>query len=134
MKSLKSPVVGSVPKTLIFTQTKDMAWKVFHLLRLAAVNKSYVGMYHASQTQQTKLATQEAFSSVPSDLRCLVATIAFGMVCAQILSCTFIIIICFQGMDIPDVEIVVVYGLPKTASQLYQVVMLAVFKCTAVIG
>lgn len=42
--------------------------------------------------------------------------------------------ICFQGMDIPDVEIVVVYGLPKTASQLYQVVMLAVFKCTAVIG
>ena len=81
-------------------------------------------MYHASQTQQTKLATQEAFSSVPSDLRCLVAA---GMVCAQTLSCTFIII-CFQGIDIPDVEIVVVYGLPKTASQLYQVVMLAVFK------
>ena len=62
------------------------------------------------------------------------ATIAFGMVCAQTLSCTFIIIICFQGMDIPDVEIVVVYGLPKTASQLYQVVMLAIFKCTAMIG
>ena len=25
-------------------------------------------------------------------------------------------------MDIPDVEIVVVYGVPETASQLYQVV------------
>ena len=60
--------IASVPKTLIFTQTKDMAWEVFHLLHLAAVNKSYVGMYHASQTQQTKLATQEVFSSVPSDL------------------------------------------------------------------
>jgi hypothetical protein len=37
-------------------------------------------------------------------------------------------------MDIPDVEIVVVYGLPKTAAQLYQVVILAVFKCNIVIG
>ncbi len=47
--------------------------------------------------------------------------------------CMFIII-CFQGMDIPDVEIVVVYGLPKTAAQLYQVVKLAIIKCNVVIG
>ena len=45
--SLKSPLPSNVPKTLVFTQTRDMAWNVFHMLRLATVNKSYVGMYHA---------------------------------------------------------------------------------------
>lgn len=83
VQALKSPLPDSVPKTLVFTQTKDIAWKVFHMLHLAAVNKRYVGMYHASQAQRTKLSIQQAFSSVSSDLRCLMATIAFGMVCAQ---------------------------------------------------
>lgn len=31
----------------------------------------------------------------------------------------------FQGIDIPDIEVVVVYGSPKTATQLYQVVKCA---------
>ena len=33
----------------------------------------------------------------------------------------------FQGMDIADVEVVVVYGILKTAAQLYQVATLAIF-------
>ena len=69
-----------MPKTILFTQTKDVACKIAHTLQLSAA-KNYVGVYHASLTQHTKRAIQDAFSSAGSSLRCLVATVAFGMVC-----------------------------------------------------
>lgn len=81
MKSLKSRLPDSIPKTLVFTQTKNLACKVYRTLHQSAINKDYVGMYHADQTKQTKSLMQQAFSGAHSSMRCLVATIAFGMVC-----------------------------------------------------
>ena len=74
-----------MPKTLVFAQTKDQAWKIFHMLRGASTKKEYVGMYHASISQNTKTALQYLFKNDHSTLRCLVATVAFGMVCARYL-------------------------------------------------
>ena len=70
-----------MPKTIIFTQSKDLACKIAYTLQQSAAKKNYVGVYHASLTQHTKCAIQEGFSSATSSLRCLVATVAFGMVC-----------------------------------------------------
>ena len=70
-----------MPKTIIFTRSKDLACKIAYTLQQSAVKKNYVGVYHASLTQHTKRVIQEGFSSATSSLRCLVATVAFGMVC-----------------------------------------------------
>ena len=59
-------------------------------------------MYHASLTERSKREIYIRFSSRSSQLRCLVATIAFGMVW----TCTKIeikIVLNVQGVDIPDV-------------------------------
>ena len=80
LQALKSSTPDGMPKTIIFTQTKDMACKLVYMLQRAATKTSYVDVYHASLTQRTKCAIQDAFSSARSGLRCLVATIAFGMV------------------------------------------------------
>ena len=36
---------------------------------------------------------------------------------------TFNLFSILKGMDIPDIELVVVYGSPKTTSELYQVLV-----------
>ena len=77
---LKSPLPSSVPKTLIFTQTKNIACKIYAWLSQCAGTKTYVNMYHASLTHTTKAHIQEEFSSPNTRLRCLVSTVAFGMV------------------------------------------------------
>lgn len=100
---LKEGPLSHIPKTIVFCKTKNICSKVYCCLSKTARDKSSVSMYHASLTQATKAQVHENFKS-GSQLRCLAATIAFGM-----------------GMDIPDVELVVVYGLPDTACQLYQV-------------
>ena len=38
-------------------------------------------MYHASLTRSNKLSIQQEFGRADSSFRCLVATIAFGLVC-----------------------------------------------------
>ena len=79
-------------------------------------SESHIGFYHANLTQETKLCT---YQSASSSIKCLVATMAFGIV-----SCEYIIIheifiswhIC-QG-----------YGYPRcwwSVSQLYQVLSFA---------
>ena len=115
-----------IPKTIIFSHTKDQVYKVFSLLSMSAKHKHSVSMYHASQSVEAKHFIQSTFRSPSSELRCLSATIAFGMV--GIYLCTLIVKkntshlpLLMQGMDIPDVELVVVNGLPETLSQLYQV-------------
>ena len=84
-------------------------------------------MFHASLTQDTKKTIVENFQSRNSPLRFLVATVAFGMVC-KLHGHTLLMLPrqgsfypFSQGMDIPDIEIVVVYGVPDTVSQFYQV-------------
>ena len=77
---LTSLLPSSVPKTLIFTQTKNIACKMYGWLSQCAATKTCVNMYHASLTHTTKTLIQEEFSSPQADLRCLVSTVAFGMV------------------------------------------------------
>ena len=77
---LTSPRPLSVPKTLIFTQNKNIACKLYVWLSQCAATKTCVNMYHASLTHTTKAHIQEEFSSAHASLRCLVSTVAFGMV------------------------------------------------------
>ena len=68
------------PKTIIFVQTKAIACKIFSLLKAATLSvPSRVDMYHASNTESTKAQVRRNFSG-HTQLRCLVSTIAFGMV------------------------------------------------------
>lgn len=79
-----------IPKTIIYCQTKDNACKVFSFLKKASKAKHAVGVYHASLSELHKTFVQTTFQSSTSELRCLVATVAFGMVCknkSQPLSC-----------------------------------------------
>ena len=73
----------SIPKTIVFTQTKTMACKVYGYLVKCAKDKQYVSMYHADITRPTKEYLQHALAA-DTKLRCLVATIAFGMVIIHI--------------------------------------------------
>ena len=100
-----------------------MAWKIYSHLLGEGVCRNNIEIYHASLTLQTKSRVYRAFRNSSSCIRCLIATVAFGMVCFA-LNCdhhfkmhTYFL----KGMDIPDIEIVCVYGCPKTISQLYQV-------------
>lgn len=76
---LKTQPASLIPKTLIFTRTKNVACKLYKWLSQSAAEKQYVSMYHASLTTTTKTYLQEKFRK-QSNLRCLIATIAFGMV------------------------------------------------------
>ena len=69
-----------IPKTIVYVQTKDMAWKVFHFLEQTAAKRCYVGMYHANLTSHTKSVVYQDFRGSSSSLRCLLATVTFGMV------------------------------------------------------
>ena len=106
---------------IIFCQSKEAAVKVYRFLSGSAYRKESVSMFHASLTQNTK---QERFQSSTCTFRCLVATVAFGMVCIFISSHWFLLSLlqhvpaCLsQGMDIVDIELVVVYSTPDTPSQ-----------------
>ena len=69
-----------IPKTIIYVATKNMAWKVYSTLHREAAKRCYVSVYHADLTSHTKSAIYREFKSSGSSLRCLVATVAFGMV------------------------------------------------------
>lgn len=130
LRTYKHP--KEVPKTLIFCQTKDAVCKVYKLLSKADCTGKLVSMFHASLTQATKSHMQHSFQSSSSGLRCLAATVAFGMVGPLIVYYNSLVatpfIFLFQGIDIPDVELVIVHGVPDTMAQLYQV------QCTTSFG
>lgn len=75
----RASVAEEVPKTIVFCRTKNDSSKVYRFLHKSAHNKHAVSMYHSSLTQATKIQVQDNFKS-GSQLRCLSATIAFGMV------------------------------------------------------
>lgn len=52
---------------------------------LSCYQKDRIGMYHASLTKETRQHTYMLFRDPDSQLRCIIATIAFGMVSALIL-------------------------------------------------
>lgn len=70
---------SSGPKMIIYTLTKNAACKVYEMLSKSVHSKQCVGMYHASLTPATKTHIYEEFQK-NGTLRCLVSTIAFGMV------------------------------------------------------
>ena len=70
----------SVPKTVIFFETKKQAVEGFVFLQKSAAQRHYVGAYHASLTEESKFFVRQNFSSRTTEMRCLCATVAFGMV------------------------------------------------------
>ena len=72
---------AQIPKCIVYTQTKNSACKVYGFLAASAHNRKSVGLYHANITKSNKVMTHSEFSKADSDLRCLVATVAFGLVC-----------------------------------------------------
>ena len=121
------------PKTVILCQRKEAVSNIYKHLKKVAQVPHMVTMFHASLREETKKAVYTEFSSTTTTLRCLVATIAFGLVSTI---CIFInghheyiiLILYMQGIDIPDISLVVVYGLPKNLSQFYQVGVLSFAK------
>ena len=77
---MRGPSPENFPKTLIFCKTKTQCVKVYTLLRSMSAHKGLVSMYHATLSEETKAFLYRHFSARQSDLRCLVCTIAFGMV------------------------------------------------------
>ena len=111
--------VSEVPKTIIFTPTKNEACNVYSHLNSASCMKGTVGMYHANLTTHNKALVHDQFKR--GIMRILVATVAYGMVCRLILTHNKIDIITFTCMDILNIQLVVVYGPSSTLTQLDQV-------------
>lgn len=65
-----------VPKTIIFCHTKEITCKVYEFLVRASPKRDYVAMYHANLT--TEKNVYDNFKT--GQIRCISATIAFGMV------------------------------------------------------
>ena len=64
---------SSLPKTVIFCSKKETASSVYRFLHCS--DKSSVTMYHASTDKEG------CIQWIVSHIRCLVSTLAFGMVC-----------------------------------------------------
>ena len=77
---LTSSDPNSIPKTIIFFNTKALVLRAYTYLRNQAYQKHYVGAYHSSLTDETKQFISHSFSSSTAEMRCLCSTIAFGMV------------------------------------------------------
>ena len=92
LRSAKCP--QDFPKTLIFCQTKEITSKIYTYL--SCYQRDRTGMYHASLTKETRQHTYRLYRDPGSQLRCIVATIAFGMVRKSItISCVvFKFIVC----------------------------------------
>jgi superfamily II DNA helicase RecQ len=75
---LKDP--KNMPKTVVFCRTKNVAARIYYFLSKEAASRECVSMFHASLTDETKASVYRTFSSSNSVIRCLCATVAFGMV------------------------------------------------------
>jgi hypothetical protein len=89
------------------------ACKVYHFLKAASTNKQCVGVYHADLTSSTKHSTYLEFSSSTSDLGCLVAAVAFGMVCMHMILYN---VYCSSLRTFSSL-----WNIPRTVAQLYKV-------------
>lgn len=76
VSTAKSP--ADIPKTIIFAPTKTSVCKIYSMLAKHSVDNKYIRMFHASLTPSTKAVCVVDFKS--GRIRCLVSTIAFGMV------------------------------------------------------
>ena len=81
MKNYHSP--ENFPKTLVFCKMKMQCVKIYMMFRKMASHEGLISMYHATLSEETKSFLHHHFIDRQSDLRCLVCTIAFGMVISQ---------------------------------------------------
>ena len=79
-RCLNSNDPGSIPKTVIFFNTKALVVRAYLYLRNRAYHKHYVGAYHSSLREETKQFISRSFSTSTTEMRCLCSTVAFGMV------------------------------------------------------
>ena len=105
----------SIPKTVIFFPTKKEAVEGFAFLQRSATQKYYVGAYHASLTEETKSFVRQSFSLRTTEMRCLCATVAFGMV-----RCLLFLCVCYMKIFTGN-RLVIVYSVTHSISQFYQV-------------
>ena len=77
---IKNLISTDVVKSIVYAHTKDLAWRIYHLLQMSVANKACVGLYHANLTRDLKLSIYRIFCNNSSSIKCLVATVAFGMV------------------------------------------------------
>ncbi|KAJ8304519.1 hypothetical protein KUTeg_018102 [Tegillarca granosa] len=68
-----------------------------------SVGNRLIEMFHANTDESSKTRLLETFISVNSKIRVLISTVAFGM-----------------DVNVPDVEIIVHWGLPPTALSYWQ--------------
>lgn len=68
-----------------------------------SIKNRLIEMYHASTDKESKARIMKSFRSPEGSVRVLIATVACGM-----------------GMDIPDIAVCVLWGLPPSMMQLWQ--------------
>ena len=85
MTALKSVCSAQIPKSIVYAQTKNSACKIYRLLSSFAHSRKNVGLYHADISKSNKALTHHEFSRGGSELKCLVSTVAFGLVCVLVL-------------------------------------------------
>ena len=92
-----------IRKTLVFCRSKDTLYNVcVHLVQsCAAPTKNTVGQYHATVTWDRRAKHYKEFKL--GKQRVMVSTGAFGL-----------------GVDIDDIDEVVLFGLPEKGSELVQ--------------
>ena len=103
-------------KIVLFCKTIDTCQKIYNWLMLELDDKAYSGgeisikcrlleMYHRGTDLKSKERVLEAFRVVNSMLRVVICTIAFGM-----------------GVDIPNVRHVVLWGMPDSILDVWQLI------------
>ena len=98
--------------------------QAYIFLQNRARKRHYIGAYHASLTTEMKQFVLQQFMTSDAEMRVLRSTIAFGMVLADYSVNSFksvVLLLNFQGIDIPDITVVIIYGVHDTISQFYQV-------------
>jgi Werner syndrome ATP-dependent helicase len=83
---------------IIYCKTRDETEKMAELITQNGIKCS---AYHAGQNSDDRTDTQQEF--IDGSIKCIVATIAFGM-----------------GINIPNVRLVIHYGCPKNIESYYQ--------------
>ncbi|CAC5401108.1 unnamed protein product [Mytilus coruscus] len=97
------------PKTLIFCRSIPTVAEIFLLINDELGEKRFCGdyrlveMFHSAIPEDRKKYILEEFKKTDSKIRCVIATVAFGM-----------------GIDIPDIRNVVHWGAPKSILSYWQ--------------
>jgi hypothetical protein len=68
----------TVPKTIVFCQNKDSVAKIYRVVCGSARSKSFVGMYHASDTED-KGFCGTTFPDITAEMPCFYCCIWHGM-------------------------------------------------------